>query len=128
MLRIQAELDKCSDKVGYVSLLLQSLLDVNIYVQIIWFLAPTIPLCEQQFRVLKSQLGAAQVKLLSGADNVDTWSDNQVWDAYLENVRVMVSTYQILLDAVTHAFVQFSRLSLIVFDEGTHDGSFSRRL
>ncbi|KAI0449605.1 RNase3 domain-containing protein [Xylaria acuta] len=98
VLRIQAELEKCSNK-------------------IIWFLAPTIALCQQQFRVLKSQIGAAQIKLLSGADGVDTWSDTRIWDDYLKNVRVVVSTYQVLLDAVTHAFVQFNRLSLIVFDE-----------
>ncbi|KAI1753705.1 RNase3 domain-containing protein [Xylaria castorea] len=109
VLRIQAELEKYSDK-------------------IIWFLAPTVALCQQQFRVLKSQLGAAQIKLLSGADGVDTWSDTRIWDDYLKDVRVVVSTYQILLDAVTHAFVQFNRLCLIVFDEahncvGKHPGS-----
>ncbi|KAI1745424.1 RNase3 domain-containing protein [Xylaria scruposa] len=109
VLRIQAELEKCSDK-------------------IIWFLAPTIALCQQQFRVLKSQIGAAQIKLLSGADNVDTWSDTRIWDDYLKDVRVVVSTYQILFDAISHAFVQFNRLCLIVFDEahncvGRHPGS-----
>ncbi|KAH8164933.1 hypothetical protein CIB48_g3304 [Xylaria polymorpha] len=98
VLRIQAELEKCADK-------------------IIWFLAPTVALCQQQFRVLKSQIGAAQIKLLSGSDGVDTWSDTRIWDDYLKNVRVVVSTYQILLDAITHAFVQFNRLCLIVFDE-----------
>ncbi|KAI8947405.1 RNase3 domain-containing protein [Xylaria longipes] len=98
VLRIQAELEKCSDK-------------------IIWFLAPTVALCQQQFRVLKSQIGAAQIKLLSGADGVDTWSDTRIWDDYLKNVRVVVSPYQVLLDAITHAFVQFNRLCLIVFDE-----------
>ncbi|KAI0112057.1 RNase3 domain-containing protein [Nemania sp. FL0031] len=109
VLRIQAELEKCTDK-------------------IIWFLAPTVALCEQQFRVIKSQIGAAPIKLLSGADNVHTWSDTRIWDDYLKDVRVMVSTYQVLLDAVTHAFVQISRLCLIVFDEahnctGNHPGS-----
>ncbi len=56
--------------------------------------------------------------MLSGADNVDTWSDNRIWDDYLNNVRVVVSTYQVLLDAITHAFVKMSQLCLIVFDEG----------
>lgn len=109
VLRIQAELEKCSDK-------------------IVWFLAPTIALCEQQFRVIKSQIGAAQIKILSGADDVDTWSESRIWDDYLRDTRVVVSTYQVLLDAITHAFVQFSRLCLIVFDEahncvGKHPGS-----
>ncbi|KAI1825369.1 RNase3 domain-containing protein [Xylaria intraflava] len=109
VLRIQAELKKCSDK-------------------IIWFLAPTVALCEQQYRVIKSQIGAAQIKLLSGADNVDAWSSTRIWDDYLKGVHVVVSTYQILLDAILHAFIQVSRLGLIVFDEahnctGKHPGS-----
>lgn len=101
VLRIQAELEKPSDK-------------------IVWFLAPTIALCEQQFRVLKSQLGTSQIKILSGSDGIDSWSDTRIWDDYLKDVRVVVSTYQVLLDAVTHAFVKMDRLCLIVFDEGKH--------
>ncbi|KAI1293352.1 RNase3 domain-containing protein [Xylaria venustula] len=66
--------------------------------------------------------------MLSGADNIDTWSDSRIWDDYLRDVRVVVSTYQVLLDALTHAFVQMSRLCLIIFDEahnctGKHAGS-----
>ncbi|KAI0479234.1 dicer-like protein 2 [Xylariaceae sp. FL0804] len=98
VLRIQAELESSSDK-------------------IIWFLAPTVTLCEQQFRVLETQIPAAQIKFLSGADNVDTWSEQHIWDDYLKDVRIVVSTYQILLDAITHAFVSLEHLSLIVFDE-----------
>ena len=41
-----------------------------------------------------------------------------LWDAVLQNVKVVVSTYQILLDALSHAFVRMESISLIVFDEG----------
>lgn len=95
-------------------------------VQIVWFLAPTISLCSQQFEVLKTQIPEVQIKFLSGDDNVDSWSDQQTWDAVLLNVRVVVSTYQILLDAMSHAFVPMSRLSLIVFDEGLWVGHSER--
>lgn len=91
-----------------------------IHGQIIWFLTPTIALCEQQFRVIRSQIGAATIKMLSGDDKVETWSEKRIWNDYLQNVRVVVSTYQVLLDAVTHAFVQISQLSLIIFDEGEY--------
>ncbi|KAI0506601.1 dicer-like protein 2 [Xylaria bambusicola] len=101
VLRIQAELQKCSDK-------------------IIWFLAPTVALCEQQFKVIGSQIGAFPIKMLNGADNIDAWFDKRIWSDYLSNVRVVVSTYQILSDAITHAFVQISQLCLIVFDEAHH--------
>ncbi|KAI1097702.1 hypothetical protein F4804DRAFT_326752 [Jackrogersella minutella] len=110
ILRIQAELERSpSDK-------------------IIWFLAPTVALCEQQTRALKSQIPGVQIKFIRGAEGIDTWSDDRTWDDYLKNVRVVVSTYQILLDASNHAFVRFERLSLIVFDEahncvGKHPGS-----
>ncbi|KAI0181482.1 hypothetical protein GGR52DRAFT_524797 [Hypoxylon sp. FL1284] len=110
VLRIQAELEKPNaDK-------------------IIWFLAPTVALCEQQCRVLKSQIRAVQIKLLIGEYGVETWSDVRTWNDYLKNVRVVVSTYQVLLDAVTHAFVRLDRISLMVFDEahnccGRHAGT-----
>ncbi|KAK8087023.1 RNase3 domain-containing protein [Apiospora phragmitis] len=63
---------------------------------------------------------SAQVKLLTGNDNVDAWSDPSIWNAFLQNVNVVVSTYQVLTDAVYHAFVQLSNLTLLVFDEGMY--------
>lgn len=136
--------------------------------QFIWFLAPTVVLCSQQFEYLQSQISAVQIKFLSGSDGVDRckfivlptrdvqvmklyslglfWAHNMVscfsklllymlallsfigteqslWDAVLKNVKVVVSTYQILLDALTHGFVRMESLALIVFDEG--DRSFT---
>ncbi|KAI0837301.1 hypothetical protein F5Y06DRAFT_271288 [Hypoxylon sp. FL0890] len=110
VLRIQAELERSSSD------------------KIIWFLAPTVALCEQHARVLRSQLPAVQVKLLCGADGVDTWTDVRTWNDYLRNVRIVISTHQVLLDAISHAFVGMDRLSLIVFDEahncvGNHPSS-----
>ncbi|KAI2632049.1 hypothetical protein GGR54DRAFT_582008 [Hypoxylon sp. NC1633] len=110
VMRIQAELEK-------------SLPD-----KIIWFLAPTVALGEQQTRVLRSQIPAVQIKFLSGSDGVTAWTDIRTWDNYLKNVRVVVSTHQVLLDAISHAFVRLSRISLLVFDEahncvGKHPGS-----
>ncbi|KAK1596122.1 RNase3 domain-containing protein [Colletotrichum navitas] len=99
VLRIRAEVERTSSK------------------HIVWFLAPTVSLCAQQFAVLQSQIPEVQIKFLSGDDNVDSWSDQRTWDEVLHNVRIVVSTYQILLDALSHAFVRMERLSLIVFDE-----------
>ncbi|WYZ37317.1 hypothetical protein EsH8_II_000823 [Colletotrichum jinshuiense] len=99
VLRIKAELERTSSE------------------KIVWFLAPTVSLCAQQFAVLQSQIPAVQIKFFSGEDNVDSWSNQGVWDDVLLNVRIVVSTYQILSDALSHAFVHMERLSLIVFDE-----------
>lgn len=41
-----------------------------------------------------------------------------MWDAVLFNHRIIVSTYQILFDAVAHAFVPLASLGIIVIDEG----------
>lgn len=81
-------------------------------------MAPTVSLCEQQYEVIKSQISAVDVKILSGADGVDRWTEKFMWDAVLLNVKIMISTYQILLDALTHGFVKIESLGLIVFDEG----------
>jgi ERCC4-related helicase len=84
----------------------------------VWFMAPTVTLAAQQFEVLKPQIPSVLTKFLSGDDNVHTWSDQRIWDAVLLNVRIVVSTYQILFDALSHAFVRLRSISLIVFDEG----------
>lgn len=86
--------------------------------QIIWFLATTVALCSQQHEYIKSQITSVQTKFLSGADGVERWTEQNHWDAVLKNVKVVVATYQILLDALTHGFVRMESLALIVFDEG----------
>lgn len=58
------------------------------------------------------------MKTLYGADGMDTWTDIRLWNDFLLNVGVVVSTPQVLFDAVSHGFVKLERLSLIVFDEG----------
>ncbi|KAE9375393.1 P-loop containing nucleoside triphosphate hydrolase protein [Stipitochalara longipes BDJ] len=85
--------------------------------QLIWFLAPTVSLCSQQYEYIESQISAVQIKFLSGTDGVDRWTEQSLWDSILKNVKIVVSTYQILLDALTHAFVRMETLALIVFDE-----------
>lgn len=68
--------------------------------------------------MLKAQLPSVQMKILCGADGMDTWTDVRIWDDFLHNVGLVVSTPQVLFDAVSHGFVKLQRLSLIVFDEG----------
>lgn len=99
VLRIQEELKRCP-------------LD-----QIVWFLAPKVVLCEQQHLVLKRQLSAYQHLFLCGADGVDKWSTQHLWDAVLKNVRVVCSTPRVLLDALDHGFVKLTCIALLVIDE-----------
>jgi ERCC4-related helicase len=56
-------------------------------------------------------------KIVTGADEVDSWSKS-TWEGVLFNVKLVVTTPQVLLDALLHGFVQISSLALIIFDEG----------
>ncbi|KAI9715190.1 MAG: hypothetical protein M1828_001016 [Chrysothrix sp. TS-e1954] len=87
--------------------------------QMAWFLAPRVTLCEQQHGVLMAHLPSYQHRMLTGKDETDLWSDQRLWDASLKDVRVAVSTPQVLLDALTHGYVKMTRLALLIFDEGT---------
>ncbi|KAF7927096.1 hypothetical protein BELL_0782g00030 [Botrytis elliptica] len=85
--------------------------------KMIWFLAPTVALCTQHHEYLQLNIPSVLIKLLIGADGVDRWTEQRQWDAILKDVKVVVSSYQVLLDALTHGFVRMGRLSLIIFDE-----------
>ncbi|KAI9802439.1 MAG: hypothetical protein M1825_002823 [Sarcosagium campestre] len=102
IIRIKAELERCSPK------------------KLIWFLAPTVALCEQQYGVLSTSLPAVQIRLLLGSDSVDHWSEQRIWDIVLDNFKIVVSTHAVLTDALGHGFVTMDRLSLLVFDEAHH--------
>lgn len=86
--------------------------------KVVWFLAPTVALCFQQHEVIASQIPNVQIRLLTGLDNVDRWTEKSVWDKVLQDIRIVVSTHAVLFDALTHGFIRMSQLALIVFDEG----------
>ena len=75
-------------------------------------------LCLQQLSVLQTQISSVQIKSFTSLDNVCRWTEKFVWDAVLNNVNIVVSTYAVLHDALCHAFVNMGSLALIVFDEG----------
>jgi ERCC4-related helicase len=117
LLRISTELEVCpASKVDYICLYFLAI--ANCVYQMIWFLAPTVALCEQQYKVLSLHLPTIRIRLVVGSDNVDKWSTQQIWNIALSDVRVVVSTHQVLADALSNGFVVMERLALIVFDEG----------
>ncbi|RAL58356.1 hypothetical protein DID88_005773 [Monilinia fructigena] len=85
--------------------------------KLIWFLAPTVALCIQQNDYFQLNFPSILTKLLLGADGVERWTEQRQWDAILKDVKIVVSSYQVLLDALTHGFVRIERLSLMIFDE-----------
>ncbi|KAN0101426.1 P-loop containing nucleoside triphosphate hydrolase protein [Hyaloscypha variabilis] len=102
VLRISAELEICQAS------------------QIIWFLAPTVSLCEQQYTVLSLHLPSVGIRLLLGRDNVERWSSQHIWDTALSGARIVVSTHAVLADALSHGFVVMAKLALLIFDEAHH--------
>ncbi|CAG8095579.1 unnamed protein product [Penicillium olsonii] len=101
-MRIMAELERCHSN------------------QIVWFLVPTKVLCGQQFTCLSRDLPAVSMRTLTGEDRVEWWSSQGIWDAALLGIKVVFSTHAVLADALTHGFVQLSRLALLIFDEAHH--------
>ncbi|KAG6006750.1 hypothetical protein E4U21_006735 [Claviceps maximensis] len=120
-------MDTGSGKTHVAVLRIKAELEKSGHDKIIWFLAPTVALCSQQFDVIRLQIAAVPMKLLTGQEKVETWSA-AIWKTILLDVRIVVSTYQVLLDALCHSFIKMDRISLIVFDEahncsGKHPGS-----
>lgn len=48
---------------------------------------------------------------------VDSWSE-LTWDGALDNVSIVITTPQVLLDALLHSFVRMTSISLLILDEG----------
>ncbi|KAF3401884.1 Dicer-like protein 2 [Penicillium rolfsii] len=88
--------------------------------QLVWFLAPTVALCDQQHEVIASQIPYAKTRVLTGRDNVDRWTEQAVWNNALKDIRVVCSTHAVLFDALSHGFVRMAQLALLVFDEAHH--------
>ncbi|OAX79746.1 hypothetical protein ACJ72_05934 [Emergomyces africanus] len=114
------EMDTGSGKTQIAILRIRHELETCAAHKIVWFLAPTVALAEQQHNNISQQLSAYQTRLLTGADNVAYWSTKKIWDDILMNIRVVVSTPQVLLDAMSHGFVTMPRIALLVFDEAHH--------
>ncbi|KAF8628764.1 hypothetical protein AX15_003737 [Amanita polypyramis BW_CC] len=85
-----------------------------------WFLAPTVTLCEQQRAVIEASLPVS-VGYISGAMEPTQWKNSVLWQKMLQTHRIMVSTPQVLLDALRHGYIIMGRdINLIVFDEAHH--------
>lgn len=78
-------------------------------------------LAEQQHKYLSVHLPqySHTSKLITGSDRPDLWS-TETWANLLSNVRLVVSTPQILLDGLRLAFLGLNQISLLVVDECHH--------
>lgn len=76
-------------------------------------------LCEQQHNVIQKAIGSAG--LIHGGLEPKQWTDPNLWKDVLSKNRVIVSTPQVLLDALSHGYISLGRdIGLLVFDEAHH--------
>ncbi|KAF7978649.1 hypothetical protein HWV62_45160 [Athelia sp. TMB] len=73
--------------------------------KISWFFAPTVALCKQQKKAIMDAL-PVPVGLISGALEPNQWKDPALWRKTLEKHRIMVTTPQVLLDALRHGAIE----------------------
>lgn len=91
-------------------------------VKLSWFIAPTVALVEQQKDVISTYIPVS-VGMVSGASEPDQWKDSMLWRRIIETHRIMVTTPQVLLDALRHGYISLGGdISLVVFDEVHHAG------
>ena len=77
---------------------------------------------EQQRDVIATHI-PVPVGLVSGASDPHQWKDPSLWRAIIDSHRVMVTTPQVLLDALRHGYVNLGAdISLLIFDETHHAG------
>lgn len=61
------------------------------------------------------------IGIISGANEPDQWKSEALWQNFLRTHQIVVSTPQVLLDALRHGFIVMGRdISLIIFDEAHH--------
>lgn len=82
-------------------------------------MAPTVALCEQQHEVISKAIGS--VGLIHGGLEPKQWTKPDLWRQVLDKNRVIVSTPQVLLDALSHGYLNLGKdIGLLVFDEAHH--------
>lgn len=77
-------------------------------------------LIDQQREVIAAHI-PVPVGSISGEKEPDQWRDTSLWARLLRDYRIIVSTPQVLLDALRHGYISLGRdIGLIVFDEAHH--------
>ncbi|CRK99124.1 CLUMA_CG012128, isoform A [Clunio marinus] len=82
------------------------------------FLVNTNCLAKQQAEKISNEL-SFNVALLTGEQNVDYW-DHLQWKKTLDENEILVSTAQVILDAIKQSFIKKEQINVIIFDECHH--------
>ncbi|KAJ3187001.1 Dicer-like protein 1 [Gaertneriomyces sp. JEL0708] len=85
----------------------------------VFFVVPTVPLVDQQRTYLAAQFGQAAVKVAPAYGQVMSNQKQEDWKR-LRSSQVIVSTPQVLVDALNRAYIKMKDIALIVLDEAHH--------
>ena len=81
---------------------------------------PTVALAQQQKAVIAKNV-PVPVGLISGANEPDQWIDPALWRRVVDSYRIIVSTPDVLLNALRHGYIHLGRdIGFLVFDEAHH--------
>ncbi|KRZ27865.1 Endoribonuclease Dicer, partial [Trichinella pseudospiralis] len=82
------------------------------------FIVDKVPLVKQQAEHIRINTNL-KVGEFYGALGVDCWSA-EIWMSFFDRFHVLVMTAEILRNILSHGFIKFDILNLIVFDECHH--------
>lgn len=93
---MQAELERASPtKVHNDAVFPLHVAESKPLAQLIWFLAPHVELATQQAKAIATQIPSVQTRLLIGADGVEHWKAQWIWDKVLDGIQIVISTHQV---------------------------------
>ncbi|XP_052198876.1 dicer-like protein 4 isoform X2 [Diospyros lotus] len=78
------------------------------------FLAPTVPLVQQQAKVIQDDTDFKVGAYCGGSKRLKSHQD---WEKEMEEYEVFVMTPQILLRNLCHCFIRMDSIALLIFDE-----------
>uniref|UniRef100_A0A915BN58 Dicer-1 n=3 Tax=Parascaris univalens TaxID=6257 RepID=A0A915BN58_PARUN len=84
-----------------------------------FFLVDKVSLVDQQAAHIEHHT-TLKVGRMHGHLNSDIWSDRSKFSAFIAEHHVVVSTAQVFLDVLDHAFFNMNNAALLIFDECHH--------
>jgi len=120
-----AVLDTGSGKTLIAVLLLRHTIDQELedraagrHKRISFFLVDKVALVFQQHAVLKANL-SQEIERVCGDMGAGLWTGD-VWKQHFEKNMVIVATADVLLQCLSHSFINIEQINLLVFDEAHH--------
>lgn len=83
-----------------------------------FFVVDKVALCVQQYQVVRANLPYSVTKFYGELQPMEQAQNH--WDEQFDENMIVVCTAQILLDCLSHGFINMSQINLLIFDEVHH--------